>query len=690
MKRVDGYDNDEDEGEEVTIGPLLRGPLYTKDPGEGKRRKLIRGMLAILVILLAVAFVVVGRKEEKAASGDVIAKETVQKVPPKLCPRFCQARLEQRKQHHGGDFLKASDLMQQFQTAKKNLDDDLKVKYGKYYDDMMLENGKWRKGFSGANENNISSERFRRKLMMKLLEMQVAIHADNEHLEGCNCTRYGSSSQNRRLETQTLVLPEIQQTFSNFVWATGGHSAAAGHGNLFNESYTAFMERSAKPVFEAVGIGFEGRNYAMGGMRSAPEFALCQESIFGLDADVVSWDFGMCDAGPNEYKQDLYMARVGRQRNRPAFVGINFEDFRVDMMRKLEDIGLTTFHLNERTDVDAMRSAIPDMLGMNQQEIDQVPEYVRYFKCKDQIETGQPGCDEHKYSDGMCVDRLHKASWHPGWRWQSLTGQMMAFFLVEHLEAAIEELENAGEYDPSVMLTTLKELEDEDHARFISEDKIPKEPIVNFLDEDFVSHVDPNIIRNGTLICHTALLPSKIRYKGILTETDEAGGMNYYKGEEYAVASNDKSSDGKMRLVFEQGERGPFCPVLTKIDDKDEFYTNEFDDWTSITIPNDAEIAEYGPFQPKGIIMLCLKMCDWGNCVSEELREDALKDGRMKMKVNGVPVTGVSQAHECFFIKHDDGYVFKDEDGRFTFEVYAERSTEGHKHFVRISSFIIF
>ncbi|KAI2500366.1 hypothetical protein MHU86_14109 [Fragilaria crotonensis] len=398
--------------------------------------------------------------------------------------------------------------------------------------------------------------------------MQVAIHADNEHLEGCNCTRYGSSSQNRRLETQTLVLPEIQQTFSNFVWATGGHSAAAGHGNLFNESYTAFMERSAKPVFEAVGIGFEGRNYAMGGMRSAPEFALCQESIFGLDADVVSWDFGMCDAGPNEYKQDLYMARVGRQRNRPAFVGINFEDFRVEMMRKLEDIGLTTFHLNERTDVYAMRSAIPDMLGMNQQEIDQVPEYVRYFKCKGQIETGQPGCDEHKYSDGMCVDRLHKASWHPGWRWQSLTGQMMAFFLVEHLEAAIEELENAGEYDPSVMLTTLKELEDEDHARFISEDKIPKEPI--------------------------------IRYKGILTETDEAGGMNYYKGEEYAVASNDKSSDGKMRLVFEQGERGPFCPVLTKIDDKDEFYTNEFDDWTSITIPNDAEIAEYGPFSRRG------------------------------------------------------------------------------------------
>jgi hypothetical protein len=283
MKRVDIYDNDVDEGEDVTIGPLLRGPLYTKDPGETKRRKLIRGMLAVLVVLLAVAFVVVGRKEEEAASEDVVAKETVRKVPSKLCPQFCKARFEQRKKHHGGDFLKPSDLMQRFQTAKKNLDDDLKVKYGKYYEDMMLENGQWRKGFSGANKNNISSERFRRKLIMKLLETQVAIRDDSEHLEGCNCTKYGSPGQIRRLETQTLVLPDLQQTFSNFVWATGGHSAAAGHGNLFNESYTAFMERSAKPVFEAVGIGFEGRSYAMGGMRSAPEFALCQESIFGLD-----------------------------------------------------------------------------------------------------------------------------------------------------------------------------------------------------------------------------------------------------------------------------------------------------------------------------------------------------------------------------------------------------------------------
>ena len=250
MKRVDGCDDDY-VGKGVMIEPLLRGPLYTKDPDGTKRRKLICSLVAILVILLAVAFLVVGRKEEQIATEEELEKETVLKVPSKVCPQFCQARLEQRKKHHGGDFLKQSDLMNQFQIAKSKLVDDLKVKYGSYYDNMMTENGRWRKGFSGVNENNISSERFRRKLMMKLLEMQIAIRTENEHIQGCNCNTDKSSGKNRRLETKAFVLPELRKTFSNFVWATGGHSASAGHGNLFNESYTANMERAAKPVFEA-------------------------------------------------------------------------------------------------------------------------------------------------------------------------------------------------------------------------------------------------------------------------------------------------------------------------------------------------------------------------------------------------------------------------------------------------------
>lgn len=44
-----------------------------------------------------------------------------------------------------------------------------------------------------------------------------------------------------------------------FVWATGGHSSAAAHGNYYNEPYTATLERTGKGVFDAVGLDLVGR-----------------------------------------------------------------------------------------------------------------------------------------------------------------------------------------------------------------------------------------------------------------------------------------------------------------------------------------------------------------------------------------------------------------------------------------------
>lgn len=110
---------------------------------------------------------------------------------------------------------------------------------------------------SGNPESSVSWDRFQRKIMIKILQVLLG------------------------------------QTNVRFVWATGGHSSAAGHGNFYSESYTAFMERAAKDVFAATGIELIGRNYAMGGTSSAMEIALCSKEIFGLDIDVSSWDFGM-------------------------------------------------------------------------------------------------------------------------------------------------------------------------------------------------------------------------------------------------------------------------------------------------------------------------------------------------------------------------------------------------------------
>jgi hypothetical protein len=78
-----------------------------------------------------------------------------------------------------------------------------------------------------------------------------------------------------------------------FIWATGGHSASASHGNYYNQSYTAQLERMGKGVFGAAGMHLIGRNFAMGGTCSGMEVGACADQIFGLDIDVLSWDFGM-------------------------------------------------------------------------------------------------------------------------------------------------------------------------------------------------------------------------------------------------------------------------------------------------------------------------------------------------------------------------------------------------------------
>lgn len=98
-----------------------------------------------------------------------------------------------------------------------------------------------------------------------------------------------------RLKTRIMIkLIDVlsKQETPKFVWATGGHSSAAGHGNFYDESYTAVLEKNVQVVFDAVGMQFKGKNYAMGGSDSAPEAAWCNEEIFGTDLDVLVWDYG--------------------------------------------------------------------------------------------------------------------------------------------------------------------------------------------------------------------------------------------------------------------------------------------------------------------------------------------------------------------------------------------------------------
>jgi hypothetical protein len=127
-------------------------------------------------------------------------------------------------------------------------------------------------GIDPVNSEGDSVNRLHRKLLLKVVQAQAELRQVESNLDGCDCIHGdkalgGGTTDDNTTTTTTSSYWNVNSTYSKFVWATGGHSASAGHGNLFNETYTAFMERAVKDVFAAMGVDFEGRNYAMGGTR---------------------------------------------------------------------------------------------------------------------------------------------------------------------------------------------------------------------------------------------------------------------------------------------------------------------------------------------------------------------------------------------------------------------------------------
>jgi hypothetical protein len=183
---------------------------------------------------------------------------------------------------------------------------------------------------------------------------------------------------------------------------------------MWRESYTAVMERAVKDIFATVGLHFIGRNYAMGGTSSGPEIAMCIKEVFGTDIDVLSWDTGMTD-GKYYAGMSQYFLRAAILPNRPALVGLHMGGHagRRTVMKELEEIGLTSLVLDNGEE-GAMNNVIPETTGSDE-EVAEMPEFVRHFKCGKQIEKGDPGCKENKWNATMCNGRKFRTSWHPGW-----------------------------------------------------------------------------------------------------------------------------------------------------------------------------------------------------------------------------------------------------------------------------------
>ena len=71
-------------------------------------------------------------------------------------------------------------------------------------------------------------------------------------------------------------------TNDEFYYVMGGHSAAAGHGNNFHQTYLMEFANIMEPVLHKLGVRLIARNLAMGGLGTS-HFSMGANTLYGKD-----------------------------------------------------------------------------------------------------------------------------------------------------------------------------------------------------------------------------------------------------------------------------------------------------------------------------------------------------------------------------------------------------------------------
>jgi hypothetical protein len=238
--------------------------------------ELSRGKLqaAVMIVLcLSGIFLISQTKTQNAAS---VEQKTIvikrKDAAERRCFDVCNARRKLRNDRFNGDLLDNKEMLRLATAEIGKMVSKLKVDYGPENFSRIFEmqndglNETRYKSIEPVNEDGKSLARFKQKLQMKILSVQSSIKNIEKNVYGCDCINGDKPIGDNPIEVDSATdFRKVDPSYARYVWVTGGHSASAGHGNLYNETYTVFLERAVKGVFGAIGVEFEGRNYAMGG-----------------------------------------------------------------------------------------------------------------------------------------------------------------------------------------------------------------------------------------------------------------------------------------------------------------------------------------------------------------------------------------------------------------------------------------
>jgi len=613
------------------------------------------------------------------------------------CSDVCTKREANRKHKFGGDLLEFQDLVRLAEAAHDKVQSTIREGYGEYFEQIFIVNGTTNGQEDGGGTHyrgmkppgSPSRERMKRKLKIKVLKMMSSVKATESNVHGCDCVGKTGSMDDSGIDED--VLTAIPEFYEKYVFANGGHSNAAGHGNMFSEAYTAVFGNDVRPIWEAIGIEMIDRNYAMGAMAATPAMSTCTKEVFGTDVDFLAWNYGMTDG--KIFSAAHYIYRGALIPSRPALVTIDAV-IGERLTKSFEEVGLAMFDSKvDKPVIQEFPDMTPDEIPISDEEAKKLPPMVRDLKCNGRME-GKEHCFRNKWScseamleagvDCICPHVGKRSSWHMGYRMHVLHGHLIGLPFIEMLLEGLKELENTGTVDSDQLLADLQKEEDAEFQQFMESPLVADILADNY--DVLGKPTDPlyETWFRGQSICRTAFLPSQSRFLGLMTESDKTGDIAIYTHETYdtgdffysnrrgddgnfTYVGDDRPPAGKFSLMASTRERAGFtnitsweeeCPAVVMPDYKDSFYAPLLDRKASITFPNKKEKEHYGydPKLFKGVIAIILapsskcKKCDH----AFDLVVDDFLEGSATMAVNSKPVKSIRRVSNGAMILEGD------------------------------------
>lgn len=242
-----------------------------------------------------------------------------------------------------------------------------------------------------------------------------------------------------------LILRLIQalKQQNDFTVVLAGHSAAAGHGNHFHQSYLMQFHKVMEPVLRQLGVTLIARNQAQGGLGTV-QSSLGFNSIYGADIDLMLWDSGMTENNHVDHIDLFFRQALMVEGKLPVVWGAGGK---FDLLK--------IFHTEADADVGEYGigwNGIP--VTNDEVQVETLPWAAQHLKC-DQ-ERPDLCRHPHKFCATCWIDRPDgkkpaqtqydaphgQVKWHPGWRHHQLQGRVLAFSLLLALRDAIDILRN--------------------------------------------------------------------------------------------------------------------------------------------------------------------------------------------------------------------------------------------------------